>query len=58
MCPVEVEMIIEAGDELEALRSAIKKFKTSEKRGDFVCINSVDEDHPEQWVPSLSEKIG
>lgn len=58
MCPVEVEIIIDADDELQAFRAAVKKFKTSDKKGDFVVINSADESHPEQWVPSLSEKIG
>lgn len=57
MVPCEVQMEIVADGAAEAIRKAIQTFKKSDRKGDFVVINSEDPSHPEQWVPSLCEVI-
>ena len=57
MCPVEVEMFVDSPDEIAAIRIAKINFRKSDCKGDFVVVESADDRHPQQWRPSLVERV-
>lgn len=58
MVAVEVEMIVDAEDEHAAIRTAVKTFRKANRKRDYVVSGSADESSVEQWVPSLTERVG